>query len=191
MTAITITVDDRQIVQYFHALGQRLGNLQPVLEEIGGKLEERTHIRFDTKTDPTGEQWKEWAPSTARQRAKSGQGTLLEQTRRLRNSLTQVADRQKVTVGFGVPYAAAHEFGAQIERFAYSRRVEFKVDRKSGKSRFAKKGRGNFEQAVTYGDRTQTIPPRRMLTADGKNLGEGDLQAVLAVLEKWLAQILA
>lgn len=186
MTAVAITIDDRQIVDYFHALGQRLGNPRPLLDELGAVLESRVQQRFDTKTDPAGAAWTPWAKSTARQRAKSGRGTLLEQTRRLRNSLTHAADRQSVTVGFGVPYAAAHEFGAQIERFAYSRRVNFKVDMETGKSRFAKKGKGNFQQQITYGAWTQKIPPRRMLTADGQNLGEADRRAVLEVLESWL-----
>lgn len=81
------------------------GQGKPINEAIGAALEQNANLRFDTKTDPAGNPWREWAPSTAKARAAEGRGTLLEYTGRLRDSLTHVADNDSVEVGFGVPYA--------------------------------------------------------------------------------------
>jgi phage virion morphogenesis protein len=187
MATLTITYDDRQFVEYFTALGRKLGNLQPVMDDIGAVLESRVNQRFATKTDPTGAAWEPWKPSTARRRAKEGRGSLLEYSRRLLDSLNHASGPDWLEIGFGVSYAGVHEFGARVEVAARSQRAYFKVDTETGRSRFATKKKANFEQWVTIGAHGFDIPPRRMLTADGENLGEGDREAVLQVLRDWLA----
>lgn len=114
MTGVTMRLDvtDDQVRRMLQALAQRMDNLRPVLNDIGAGLESNIQRRFDTRTDPTGKPWAPWAPSTAKQRAKSGKGTLMEYTRHLRGSLSYHADADSVEVGFGYPYAIHHEFGA-------------------------------------------------------------------------------
>jgi phage gpG-like protein len=57
-------------------------------------------------------------------------------------------------------YALIHELGGTIVQHPQSRlRVFFRID-KDGRSRFSTKRRSNFEQRITYGTRTITIPPR-------------------------------
>lgn len=189
MTTFRIDIDDRQFVEYFNQLGRKLGDLRPAMDALGALLESRVHLRFDTKTDPAGAAWTPWAPSTAKQRAKSGRGTLLEQTRRMLDSLTHVADEDWLEVGFGVPYAAAHEFGAHVQVAARSQRAYFRQG-KDGTvgNRFVKKSKSNFAQWVTIPAHGFDLPARRMLTADGENLGRGDRAAILARLRAWIEE---
>lgn len=186
MTILKIELIDRQFADHLAQIAARLGNLRPVFDDIGAALESRTKIRFALKQDPTGAAWTPWAPSTERRRTKEGRGTLLEHTRRMLDSLTHTATDDAAYVGFGVPYAVSHELGADIKIASRSQRATFKVDKETGRSRFAKRSKANFEQWVTLPAYTITLPARRMLTADGKDLGDGDKQAVLDTLADYL-----
>lgn len=189
MTTLTLTVDDTQIIQAFNSLGAKLGKLSPLMSDLGAILESRVNQRFALKVDPTGQAWADWAPSTAKARAKSGRGTLLEYTRRMLDSLNHNSGADWLEIGFGVPYAAAHEFGAHIQRAASSREVYFKQGKDGAVgNRFVKKSKSNFAQRVQVGAHEIDIPPRRMLTADGANLGAGDQQAILRRISAWLAE---
>lgn len=114
MNGLTMHIDvtDAQVRKLLQALQQRLGDLRPALNDIGAGLESNIQRRFDAHVDPTGKAWAPWAPSTAKQRAKKGRGTLMEYTRHLRGSLNYHADADSVEIGFGMPYAIYHEFGA-------------------------------------------------------------------------------
>lgn len=188
MTTVRIDITDAQVVQAFNELGAKLGNLQPLMDELGALLESRVNLRFATKTDPAGRPWAEWAPSTAKRRRKEGRGTLLEYRRRMLDSLTHASGADFLEVGFGVDYAAPHEFGAHIQKAGHMREAHFKVDFKSGKSRFAKRSKANFEQWVSVPAHEIKIPARRMLTADGENLGEGDRAAIVARVRAWIEE---
>lgn len=186
MTTLKIELIDRQFADHLAQIAARLGNLRPVFDDIGAVIESRTEIRFALKQDPTGQPWKPWAASTERRRVKEGRGTLLEYTRRMLDSLNHVATPDAALVGFGVPYAASHELGASINIPARSQRATFKVDKNTGQSRFARRSKANFEQWVTLPAYTITLRARRMLTADGRDLGDGDKRAVLATLADYL-----
>lgn len=78
--------------------------------------------RFDTNTDPLGHPWAAHSAATiAAYKAKdtnkrgkhSKRGSMLERTRRMRNSLSYAADTKSAVIGFGVPYAGYHEFGTK------------------------------------------------------------------------------
>jgi len=102
---MTITVDSRALTQVLNDSLASLRDTKPVMRAIGRVLESNVQIRFDTKTAPDGSEWKPWAPSTAKARAKEGRGTLLEYTGRMRASLAVNVDKNRVEIGFGVPYA--------------------------------------------------------------------------------------
>jgi phage gpG-like protein len=107
--SLTVTVTDTGVSLALQRMSARLRDMTPVFAAIGSRLERNVHMRFDTKTAPSGRPWAAWSPETADERARSGRGTLLEYTGRMRDSLTYQASATGVEVGFGVDYAQYHE----------------------------------------------------------------------------------
>lgn len=120
---ITITVEDSAFRAYLQELYSRLDNLTPVMEEIGGNLENRVRQRFETATDPNGAPWKPWAESTleaypfpgtpAAAKYGAGNARLLDRYGTMLGSLNYQADPTSVTIGFANDYAVYHEFGTR------------------------------------------------------------------------------
>jgi phage virion morphogenesis protein len=111
---LRVAITDAGVGEMLRRLSKKLsGSLRPVLSDIGVVIESRANIRRDTKTDPSGRPWAPWAKSTEKRRAREGRGTLLDYSGRMWSSLTSVADTRSVTIGFGVDYAAVHEFGTK------------------------------------------------------------------------------
>lgn len=127
---IEIAVDDAVFRDYLDELHQRLGNLTPVFQEIGGALETRVSGRFETKSDPNGVPWAPWASSTRRSypwpgtksKYGPGNGLLLDRYSDMLSSLSWEADATSVRIGYGatagrrengeyVPYPLFHEMG--------------------------------------------------------------------------------
>jgi len=114
---ITIDVNSQPVQAALNELLNRMGDMTPVMNDIGGMLEARVQTRFETETDPLGSAWAGWKPSYGpasggtRPTNTNGNSTILDLYGDMLNSLSWRADAQSVTVGFGVPYAAYHEFG--------------------------------------------------------------------------------
>lgn len=83
----------------------RLGNLKPLMEDIGTQLETSTDDNFDAERSPAGVPWKKSA------RAIAQGGKTLTDTRRLRLSITSLATAASVEVGSNVVYARRHNQG--------------------------------------------------------------------------------
>lgn len=90
----------------------RLDDRRPLLERIGAVLESNIESRFDAKRDPNGQAWAPLAESTragydradtVRRGRNAGQvrrqGTLLERTRQMRDSLAREVGDDFVEVG--------------------------------------------------------------------------------------------
>lgn len=90
----------------------RLEDRRPLLERIGAVLESNIESRFDAKRDPSGQAWAPLAESTregydradtTRRGRNAGQvrrqGTLLERTRQMRDSLSREVGDDFVEVG--------------------------------------------------------------------------------------------
>lgn len=96
------------------ALARRLAEVdadrRAPLEAIGAAWESSTKARFETSKAPDGTPWK---PS---ERARRGKGLTLVLSTRLKGSITNKVDDDAVEVGTNVEYAAAHQFGAVIQR---------------------------------------------------------------------------
>jgi phage gpG-like protein len=110
---------------------QRLESPRDLLASLGGVLEARIQRRFDSKRDPSGAAWAPLARSTRekydredtnpRDGQRARRGSLLERTRRMRNSLaSNVVGEDTVEVGMhaatdGGTYnlALLHEFGTR------------------------------------------------------------------------------
>lgn len=111
--AITITVADQAVLSMLARLQQHYANPQPMLEDIALTLESKIYQRFELKEDPNGSPWAEWANATRQQHEKQDRGSLLEMYGRMIDSLNSAADDTHAVVGFNVPYAVHHEFGAR------------------------------------------------------------------------------
>ena len=112
---ITIEANTPTVLQALRELEQRMTDMTPVMRDIGDRMESRVKARFETETDPLGNAWAPWAasydPAQGGSRPTNGNTTLLDLTFDMLDSLSWDADSQSVTIGFGQPYAAYHEFG--------------------------------------------------------------------------------
>lgn len=109
--ALKLSLDDASAMKGVGALLSALGDLRPVLTEIGAELEKSTLDRFETGVGPDGTPWK---PS--RRALETGTQTLVESSS-LRDSVHYVVDGDGVEIGAGGPagaYAAIHQFGGTI-----------------------------------------------------------------------------
>lgn len=152
------TVDDA-VSPAMTELARRLGNLTPVMDEIGGALETSTVLRFERETGPGGAKW----PPSLRAQLTGGQ--TLTDTARLRQSITHRADSDSVAVGTNVIYAAIHQFGGTISA-------------KSARALVFRLADGTTRQV-----RSVTIPARPFLGVD-----DDDRAAIADIISDWLAE---
>lgn len=133
---IDIQIDDREVQAALERLQRRLDDLSPVMREIGELLTERAKERFATSTGPDGQRWAPNAPATIAAYLKQYGGSykkrggmtkagaaraaakkpLIGETKQLMGTLYYRADRDSVTVGSPMRYAAIHQFGGQAGR---------------------------------------------------------------------------
>lgn len=109
---MTIEYKDLEVRQKLKKLKEKIGNLRPVMKQIGEYLVLATRERWDRAEAPDGSKWtptSEWANEV--KRAKGRIIKTLVETGRLRDSITYKADSKAVLVGTNVKYAAIHQFG--------------------------------------------------------------------------------
>lgn len=112
---ITINADIAPFLKQFDLLAERLSpwGMQSVLADVGKEMYKNVAHRFETRTDPTGQAWQAWSPEYAKHYPKKGRGFILERSGDMINSLNWAQlTADSVSVGFGMPYAAFHEFGS-------------------------------------------------------------------------------
>jgi phage gpG-like protein len=121
---LTVNVDDAAFRTYLRDLQDRLGDLTPVMDTIGQAIVQNAKGRFETRTDPNGEPWKPWAPSTRRTYPfagtpaaagpdGAGNGRLLDRYGTMLSGLNHQANSDSVRIGFAEPYATYHEYGTR------------------------------------------------------------------------------
>jgi phage virion morphogenesis protein len=110
---ITVDINDRPVLDYLNQLLAKSSNLQPLMDAIGQAMESRVSSRFETRTDPLGRPWAPWARSTIKSYPEDGHGFLLDRYGDMLHSLSHSAFAASVTIGFGQPHAAYHEFGTR------------------------------------------------------------------------------
>jgi phage gpG-like protein len=136
--------------------------MEPVYEEIGNYLKESIQLNLGAGHTP----WNDpFIPLKNPRKHDKGFGlnTPLNDTRQhIFNKLAFKADNSGVEVGImdGALIGAVHQFGATINHPAHQRTQHFKVNSKTGQSRFSSKRKANFSQDVHIGEHTTTIPAR-------------------------------
>lgn len=111
MLDFSIQVRSDAVADLLDRLHRGMDDLQPVMDGIGQELESRISGRFETETDPMGQPWEPWAPSTRESYPDDGNGRILDRLGDMLDSLTHTPDTNSVRVGFGDPKAAYHEWG--------------------------------------------------------------------------------
>lgn len=110
---ITIEIDSRSVMDALNDLMRRGQDMRPVMDAIGQRMEERVSGRFESKTDPSGNKWAPWKPSTVKSYPIDGNRTLLDRYGDMLSSLSHQSDAVSATIGFGQPYAIYHETGTK------------------------------------------------------------------------------
>lgn len=119
---IIIEIDSRSVMDALNELMRRGHDMRPVMDAIGQRMEERVSGRFESKTDPSGNRWAPWKPSTVKSYPNKGHGTLLDRSGDMLDSLNHNSDKTSVTIGYGAvsgtgpdaySYPGAHEFGTE------------------------------------------------------------------------------
>lgn len=118
MNRLIITLDaEGELARRLGDAIQGLQHPQDLMGAIGARLETNVQRRFDTKRDPSGNSWAGLQPSTVKSYLKlyagSIPGSLLDRTRRMRDSLTHNPGADFVDVGFSDPKAAYHIYGTK------------------------------------------------------------------------------
>ena len=118
MIDLSMEANSAEISAVLARIARATKNMRPVMESIGQELESRISGRFETETDPDGESWEPWAPSTEATYPADGNGRILDRYGDMLNSLNSKADTGSVRVGFGAVagsagdvYAVYHEWG--------------------------------------------------------------------------------
>lgn len=111
--SIGVDIDSRPVQDVLSRLLAVANDLTPAMDSIGMALESRISERFETTSDPTGQDWAPWRPSTRESYPKDGNGTVLDRYGDMLASLSHDATADSTTIGFGQPYAAYHEFGTR------------------------------------------------------------------------------
>lgn len=132
------------------ALGRVIASLHdttPLMRALSEIMIDASARAFETASDPaTGAPWKPLSASRQRQRAKKGRSVanILQDSGLLVGSITRPSGQGAVReigpdhalVGTNVPYAAAHQFGAVIQREASPMTVRLR--KWKGRIEFAK-----------------------------------------------------
>jgi len=170
MADLSITISDIEINNALSAVLRldRLRNPQPLYKAWANYLERLVVQAYKTETAPFGAGWPALRPATLKRKKRS---TILRESGALYDSTVAQVLPDGVQVGSnlgvnGYSLLAIHQFGASIKREASSRNLNFKVNQRTGRSRFAKASKANFQQRVNIGAYTINIPARRVLPMD-------------------------
>ena len=99
---IKIKIDSRQINEALESLQKKTNDMNSVLDEIGQYIESEIALNFRDASDSYGNAWKE---------LKYRVGKPLNDTGRLRNSITHNVSGNSVEIGTNVEYAGKHQTG--------------------------------------------------------------------------------
>ena len=118
MIDLSVEVSSPALDRVLDKLVRGMKNLNPVMDSIGQELESRISGRFESESDPMGQQWAPWAESTRENYPADGNGRILDRYGDMLRSLNHQADSSSVRVGFGAVastagdvYAVYHEWG--------------------------------------------------------------------------------
>jgi phage gpG-like protein len=176
---MTVSADITQVNTALNALSSQLGNMQPVYEDIGNYLKNVIQANLGRGITP----WSDpFIPLKKPRKHDKGllPGIPLNDTRQhIYNKINFKADSSSVEVGIleDSLIGAVHQFGATIDHPAHQRTLHFKVNSKTGQSKFASKRKSNFSQDVHIAEHTITIPARPFMPIKNDEIDLPDVWA--------------
>ncbi|MBD1995307.1 phage virion morphogenesis protein [Leptolyngbya sp. FACHB-541] len=109
--------DDQQVRSLLGQLERNLGNLYPVMADIGEEVLADVDESFETETDPYGIRWEPLSAYTLSFKAQNTRILkILQSTGRMRSSITYQATASRVVIGTNVKYARKHQLGRGVPR---------------------------------------------------------------------------
>lgn len=98
------------------AIAQRLADMSPILRVVGEDIRTETDNAFAQSRSPQGEPWAPLSAATEAINPRRVGGSPLNDTGRLRGSITYSAQPRSLSFGTNVRYAAAQQFGNPANR---------------------------------------------------------------------------
>lgn len=167
---ITVKITDNGVKEAMASLSRRMADPSPAMRAISEALRDQSTENFVTQSGPLGK----WPALKSPRKKRGGQrdqtAQVLQDSGRLRDSVTPTYTSNTAAIGTNVVYAAIHQFGGQIDIPARSQQSYFKQDKRGNIGRlFVKKAAANFAQWHTRGAHTIDMPARPFLPfANGK-----------------------
>ncbi|MDD5274380.1 MAG: phage virion morphogenesis protein [Methylovulum sp.] len=118
MTAVTIDLNDQEIINALGRLAYSANHLEPALDEIGATIAASVMLNFTGQHDPDGNAWEPLSEATLANR-RGGEGQILRDTGRLNRSITHNVSDQSVEIGTDVVYANMMQFGGKKADFPW------------------------------------------------------------------------
>tara|TARA_B110000211_G_scaffold15953_1_gene16687 strand:+ start:17478 stop:17999 length:522 start_codon:yes stop_codon:yes gene_type:complete len=135
--AINVSIYDAEVRPALEALQDAIGNVDPVLAQIGEYLIDSTKDRFKTATDPNGNAWAANKDSTLENYANRFKTSFTKKGNRSKKGRDRIANKKPLTgetkqlqkqifyhvsngelqVGSPLIYAATQQFGAKAKSY--------------------------------------------------------------------------
>jgi hypothetical protein len=112
---LNVEVHDRAVRAALNGLAKSLGNLQPVLADVGEDIVQRARARFGSSTGPDGARWKD-------KKVKDGRPPLIGESGFLRSQIVSGAASNTLTVSATMGWSAPRHYpGATVHAGARER----------------------------------------------------------------------
>jgi hypothetical protein len=193
---ITLEISNDDILAAIGAAGlDKFERDSATLYALWAEEGERVAVEaFRGEVSPDGKAWAPLSPSTLSRRSRTPRVGILRVTRNLIDSVVGQTTEDGAEIGSNLRVGggrynllAIHQNGATIKRAASRRTIEFKVNMKTGQSRFARRGKGNFAQDVSVGAYEIIIPARPVLPLDSNgNILPSFANEIEAITADWL-----
>lgn len=189
MTGISIThsvtISDADMLDQLGRLVDRMENPLGFYKNVGEHLRNSIQDNFERETAPDGTPWQPLKARTIRDREKRRLTpiTILRARGRLVGSFSVAATAMEARVGTPVEYAAAHQFGAEIQMPARKQTIYQHYDAKSDTldQKFRRKANSNFARDVDVGEHTINIPARPFA-----GVKKEDETIIIGIADDWL-----
>lgn len=165
----------KRVERLFVNLEQAIKKPQPALKQIGELMVASIHKNFEEQGRPT--KWAPLSPMTLAMRRNKDKSSIkiLQDTGRLRNSITYDATRSggtAVAIGTNVKYGKIHQYGGKVNIPAITI-----VPKKAKALRFVINGKVVFAKSVYQKARVAVIPQRKFLQFQEQDIS--DIREVL------------
>lgn len=114
---VSVNYDDQEVRVRLLRVQAKVGDLTPVMKNIGEYLLLATDQRFENEVSPGGVPWQpNSAYTVAKKRAQGRILKVLQSTGRGRASVTYQASKDRVVVGTNVDYMKKHQIGDKVPK---------------------------------------------------------------------------